>query len=77
MHVIEPLYSIGEFVSCDYSSIMVYTYYDEEMVNAAFYYGIIVEVDYAYFEYMDEYVYEVLCLDGIKRFFMESELSKV
>ena len=76
MHVIEPLYSIGEFVSCDYSSIMLYTYYDNDLQDSYFY-GIIVEVDYAYYEYMDEYVYEILCLDGVKRFFMECELRRL
>ena len=76
MNVIEPLYRVGDFVSCDYSSIMLFSYYDEELSNV-YYYGIVVEVDYAYYEFMDEYVYEVLCLDGQKRFFMESELQIV
>ncbi len=76
MHVIEPLYSVGEFVCCDYSSILLYTYYDND-IHDPYFYGIIVEVDFAYYEYMDEYVYEVLCLDGVKRFFMESELRRI
>ena len=55
---------------------MLFSYYEEE-IGSMYYYGIIVEVDYAYYEFMDEYVYEVLCLDGQKRFFMESELQRV
>ena len=76
MDIIEPLFRVGDFVSCDYSSIMLFSYYEEELVTA-YYYGIVVEVDYDYYEFMDEYVYEVLCLDGQKRFFMESELQMV
>lgn len=76
MDIIEPLFRVGDFVSCDYSSIMLFSYYEEELIRA-YYYGIVVEVDYAYYEFMDEYVYEVLCLDGQKRFFMESELQMV
>ncbi len=76
MHVIEPLFRIGDFVSCDYTSILVFSYYEEE-VSSVYYHGIVVEIDYAYYEYMDEYVYEVLCLDGQKRYFMETELQRV
>ena len=76
MDTIKPLFKVGDFVSCDYSQIILFSYYDDVLENV-YYYGIIVEVDYGYFEYMDEYVYEVMCLDGVKRFFMESELKIV
>tara|TARA_B100000886_G_C20092436_1_gene354439 strand:- start:131 stop:364 length:234 start_codon:yes stop_codon:yes gene_type:complete len=76
MNIMGPLYRVGDFVSCDYSSIMLFSYYDDE-ISSVYYYGIVVEVDYAYYEFMDEYVYEVLCLDGEKRFFMESELQRI
>tara|TARA_Y100000593_G_C4210062_1_gene286335 strand:+ start:406 stop:636 length:231 start_codon:yes stop_codon:yes gene_type:complete len=73
---IRPLFKVGDFVSCDYSQIILFSYYDD-VLESVYYYGIIVEVDYGYFEYMDEFVYEVMCLDGVKRFFMESELKLV
>ena len=76
MDTIRPLYRVGDFVSCDYSSIMLFSYYEEEL-GSMYYYGIVVQVDATYHQYMDEYVYEVLCLDGEKRFFMESELILV
>tara|TARA_Y100000004_G_scaffold171424_1_gene207413 strand:- start:94 stop:324 length:231 start_codon:yes stop_codon:yes gene_type:complete len=76
MDVIRPLYSVGDFVCCDYSSIIVFSYHDDD-ISSAFYYGIVIEVDYAYYDFMDEYVYEVLCLDGQKRYFMETELSRM
>ena len=76
MHTISPLFKVGDFVACDYSHILLFNYYDEE-ISQTYYYGIVVEVDYAYYEYMDEYVYEILCLDGVKRYFMESELKFV
>ncbi len=76
MDTIRPLFKVGDFVSCDYSQIILFSYYDD-VLESVYYYGIIVEVDYGYFEYMDEFVYEVMCLDGVKRFFMESELKLV
>lgn len=51
--------------------------YDDEDIDWFVYYGIVLDVDATYHYYMEEYVYEILCLDGEKRFFMESELKKV
>ena len=73
----EPKYRLGDFVACDYETIMIFNYtYDDEN-NSMYYYGIVVYVDDTYHPYMEEYVYEVLCLDGQKRYFMESELIRV
>ncbi len=73
----KPLYSVGDFVACDYETIMIFNYTYEDDMNSAYYYGIVVHVDETYYEYMEEYVYEILCLDGEKRYFMESELMLV
>jgi hypothetical protein len=70
-----PLYRVGDFVACDYEAMMIFNYtYDQKNL---YYYGIVVQVDATYHQFMEEYVYEVLCLDGEKRFFMESELILV
>lgn len=70
-----PLYRVGDFVACDYEAMMIFNYtYDQKKM---YYYGIVVQIDAAYHQFMEEYVYEVLCLDGEKRFFMESELILV
>ena len=72
-----PLYRVGDFVTCDYEAIMIFHYTYEDERRSMYYYGIVVQVDATYHQYMDEYVYEVLCLDGEKRYFMESELILV
>ena len=56
---------------------MLFSYSYEEELEDIYYYGIVVYVDTGYFEYMEEYVYEILCLDGVKRYFMESELKRM
>ena len=38
--------------------------------------GVIIDIDYE-MEYFQDYVYTVLCLDGTKRYFIESELIKL
>ena len=73
----KPLYAIGDFVACDYANILIFDYSYEDEINNMYYYGIVVHVDNGYYEYMEEYVYEILCLDGQKRYFMESELILV
>jgi len=74
---LQPLFNIGDFVACDYENIMLFSYSYEEELEDIYYYGIVVYVDTGYFEYMEEYVYEILCLDGVKRYFMESELKRM
>ena len=51
--------------------------YEEDEATWLVYYGIVLYVDAQYHHYMDEYVYEILCLDGEKRYFMESELKRL
>ena len=77
MEGLQPLFNIGDFVACDYENIMLFSYSYEEELEDIYYYGIVVYVDTGYFEYMEEYVYEILCLDGVKRYFMESELKRM
>ncbi len=74
----EPLFKIGDFVMCDQEFVSFLNYiYDDDEITWLVYYGIIVHIDAQYHYYMDEYVYEILCLDGEKRYFMESELKKL
>ena len=77
MEGLQPLFNIGDFVACDYENVMLFSYNYEEELEDIYYYGIVVYVDKGYFEYMEEYVYEILCLDGVKRYFMESELKRM
>ena len=56
---------------------MLFSYNYEDELEDIYFYGIVVYVDRGYFEYMEEYVYEILCLDGVKRYFMESELKRM
>jgi len=74
---VPPLFYIGDFVACDQEFVTFLNHiYEDESTDWLVYYGIILDVDATYHYYMDEYVYEVLCLDGTKRFFMESELKR-
>ena len=72
-----PAFKIGDFVVCDYEYIAYVRHYYQrgDQVNASLYYGIVVGIDWSFYEYMEEYVYEILCLDGEKKYFMESEIN--
>jgi hypothetical protein len=73
--VVEPIpyYSLGEFVVCSYDYLDFFSFiYDDEADTP--HYGIIVHIDLGYLEYIGEPLYSVLCLDGEKRYFMESEI---
>ena len=73
-----PLYKIGDFVVCDFEYISFVRYfYEDEHLDTSLYYGIIVDIDWSFYQYMQEYVYEILCLDGSKKYFMESEIKLV
>jgi len=55
-----------------------YTYvYDDIDENDYTHYGLVIQADQEFLDFMDEYVYEVLCVDGLKRHFMESEIVEV
>ena len=75
----QPLYKVGDFVTCDFEYLsFVRSFYDEKgITDASVYHGIIIDVDTSFYQYMEEYVYEILCLDGEKRYFMQSELMMV
>ena len=69
-----PYFKLGDFVRCSY----VYDWYEDmDDVEYEVYYGVVVYVDSTHHEYLDDYIYEVLCLDGEKRYFIESELSRM
>jgi len=66
-------------VKCSYERFpFLYDWYEEEM-NSEYlvYHGVVVYADGTHHEYLDEFIYEVLCLDGEKRYFMESELKRM
>jgi hypothetical protein len=55
-----------------------YTYIYDDVDEADYtHYGLVIRADQEFLDFMDEYVYEVLCVDGIKRHFMESEIVEI
>ena len=74
---IPPRYIIGNLVRGNYDYMDYYYWYEdpENYINST-HTGVVVEVEYE-MEYFQDYVYTVLCLDGVKRFFVESELIKI
>ncbi len=79
MNTYPPFFKMGDFVSCSYERFpFLFELYDEEEESTYIkHHGIVVYVDDEYHDYLDEHIYEVLCLDGIKRLFLQSELKKV
>ncbi len=78
MRDFEPYFKIGDFVKCSYDRFpYLYDWYEDEEIEYEIYYGVVVYVDSAHHEYLDDYIYEVLCLDGQKRYFIEPELSRM
>jgi hypothetical protein len=71
-----PYYSLGEFVVCLYDYLDFFSFiYDDDDDGYAPHYGIIVDIDLGYLDYLEEPLYSVLCMDGEKRYFMESEIK--
>jgi hypothetical protein len=55
-----------------------YTYIYGDVEESDYtHYGLVIRADQEFLDFMDEYVYEVLCVDGLKRHFMESEIVEV
>tara|TARA_Y100001938_G_C7860077_1_gene315117 strand:+ start:320 stop:556 length:237 start_codon:yes stop_codon:yes gene_type:complete len=74
---IPPRYKIGNLVKGYYDIIEYYYWHDEsDDYFIAAHTGVVIDVDYE-LEYFQDYVYTVLCLDGTKRYFIESELIKL
>ena len=73
-----PRFQPGTFVKCIYDFMDFYNYiYDNVDEDDFTHYGLVIRADNEFLDFMDEYVYEVLCVDGIKRHFMESEIRLV
>jgi hypothetical protein len=73
--VYAPRYKSGQLVRCVYDFMDFYRYvYDDLDESDYTHYGIIIKRDDGFVDYLDEYVYEVLCVDGLKRHFIESEI---
>ncbi len=72
-----PKFQVADFVSCDYDFLDFYSYFYDETKDGhlARYYGIILQSIEEHWDFIDEHIYEVLCLDGEKRYFMESEIK--
>ena len=71
---IPPKFNIGDLVRGYYDIVEYYYWYDDESdYPLNIHSGVVVEIDYE-MEYFEDYVYTILCLDGVKRFFIESEL---
>lgn len=78
MELYEPYFKVGDFVRCSYDRFpYIYDWYEEDDLEYEVYYGVVVYVDSAHHEYIDDFIYEVLCLDGTKRYFIQSELSRM
>ena len=55
-----------------------YNYIYDDIDESDFqHYGIVIKIDEEFLDFMDEYIYEVLCVDVIRRHFMESEIRLV
>ena len=73
-----PTFQPGDFVKCTYDFVEFYKYIYEDLEESDYvHYGIVIRIDKDFYEFMEEYIYEVLCVDGLKRHFMESEILRV
>ena len=73
-----PRFEKGSFVTCVYDFMDFYNYIYDDIDESDFqHYGIVIKIDEEFLDFMDEYIYEVLCVDGIRRHFMESEIRLV
>ena len=74
---IPPMFVIGNLVRGNYDYMQYYYWYeDSDSYLHVTHTGVVVEIEYE-MEYFQDYVYTVLCLDGIKRFFVENELVRL
>jgi hypothetical protein len=72
----EPKYKIGDFVRCNYDFYDFFSYwYDEELPSPP-HHGVIVDMMLDDSWYM-ETVYQIYCLDGQYRFFLEDEVELI
>jgi len=78
---IKPKYKIGDFVRCDYDLYDFYAalYADDDDYPYFPFYGIVIHVttDPEACWLTTEALYQVYCLDGMHRFFLEDEMSFV
>jgi hypothetical protein len=73
----EPKYEIGMLIVANYD-ISPDLYYGAYHCDHFFYYyvGVVITVDYEN-HLFNEYIYNVLCTDGKKRFFLENEMREM
>jgi hypothetical protein len=76
--VYPPRFEKGSFVCCVYDFMDFYNYIYDDIDEREFtHYGIVIGIDEEFLQFMDEYIYEVLCIDGMRRHFTESEIRLV
>jgi hypothetical protein len=72
----EPAFKVGAFVRCAYDFYHFFSYWYDEEAGIMPFHGVVVEImrDEGWF---GESVYQVYCLDGQYRFFLEDEMELV
>ena len=70
-----PKFKHGDLVEGHYVFLEEF-YWWEDLEGSFFHIGVVIATEYdSYF--FDDYLYTVLCLDQVKRFFVESEMIKI
>ena len=72
----EARYKIGDFVRYAYDFYHFFSYWYDGETSVMPFHGVIVEISYDEGWYMES-VYQIYCLDGQYRFFLEDELELV
>lgn len=71
-----PKFEVGDLVQGHYEFIEQYYWYEPPDYDGFTHTGVVVEISYEP-EYFTDYIYTILCLDGTKRFFTETELTRM
>tara|TARA_R110002020_G_scaffold219311_1_gene427146 strand:- start:321 stop:566 length:246 start_codon:yes stop_codon:yes gene_type:complete len=73
----EPRFKVGELVKCVYGFPDLYygVLYSEEFIPSPESYGIIVARYWDQIVFQNEWVYEIKCLDGTYRYFLQNEMT--
>jgi hypothetical protein len=75
----KQVFKIGDLVvgAYDFMEYLYYkTMYPDEVPDPPTYVGVVTHADYQP-HYFGEWVYAVLCIDGLTRYFLEDEIAKL